>query len=345
MENKKVFLHGNEKILNFFDSASKNGKIAHAYIFEGGRGSGKHTLARRLSCLLACHNLFERPCFECSSCRKIAEGISPDVIEIGLLNDKKTIGVDQIRELRSSIYIKPSEEEMKVYIISNAEMMTVQAQNVFLKVLEEPPKGIFFFMLCENTSNILPTVKSRAPVLKMQSFTDAELTEYLINNDKSALNLYTSNRDEFELIIRIADGKIGEAERLIADLKSGREQSKHEKAKNMIDLLADSSKYSEFLLYMQKIAKARDELGDVINYSLYAIRDLMTVKKNCDIKPILLFYGDIDYAEKTAARFTSAGVMKIYDELCRAKDEVSINANINNLLTCLSYELRNAANL
>ncbi|MBE6671573.1 MAG: hypothetical protein E7593_05160 [Ruminococcaceae bacterium] len=345
MENKSIYLHGNEKILNFFKSAYENGKIAHAYIFEGGRGSGKHTLARRLACLLACSNLFERPCFECSSCRKISEGISPDVIEISLLNDKKTIGVEQIRELRSSVYVKPSEENIKVYIISNAELMTVQAQNVFLKVLEEPPRGVFFFMLCENTSNILATVKSRAPILKMQNFSDAELTEYLINNNKKAVDLYTNNREAFELIIRIADGKIGEAERLISDMKSGSEQSKHDKARNLIELLADSSKFSDFLIYMQKITKARDELVDIVTYCLYAIRDLMVVKKMTDEHPPMLFYGDVDYAQRMASRFTSAAVMKLYDELCCAKEELTMNANVNNLLVELAFRLRSAANI
>ena len=214
IQNKKIY--GNEKLLNFFMSAAENGKLAHAYIFEGGRGSGKHMLARYLSCLLACNSLFDRPCMMCESCRKIQENISPDIIEIGLLDENKTIGVKQIRELRTSVYVKPTEEDIKVYIISNAEAMTEQAQNVFLKVLEEPPRNVFFFMLCENTANILATVKSRAPILKVQTFSDAELMSYLVENNDSANRLSKHNKDELALVVRIAEGKIGQAKSLSA---------------------------------------------------------------------------------------------------------------------------------
>ena len=345
MENQILNIYGNEKLLNFFSSAAENGKLAHAYIFEGGRGSGKHLLARRLSCLLACNSLFDRPCFMCESCRKISEGISPDIIEIGLFDDKKTIGVDQIRELRSSAYIKPSEEDIKVYIISNAEAMTEQAQNVFLKVLEEPPRNVYFFMLCENTSNILATVKSRAPVLKMQTFSDEELSRYLLDNNSVARALQANNSDEFSLIVRIAEGKIGQAERLLADSGSDKSQSRHGKAGQLIELSADSAQFSQLLLFTQKMAPNRDTMQDIILYAMYASRDLMAVKK-CDGENVpLLFYSDNNYAYEVASKFTAAGVMAIYDILCRTRNELSLNANLGIVATSLAYELRKAANI
>ncbi len=345
MNNKIREIYGNKKLLNFFESASSNGKLAHAYILEGRQNSGKHTLARYIACLLCCDNLFERPCFICESCQKISEGNSPDVIEVELPKDKKTIGVEQIRELRTSVYVRPNEEDIKVYILNNAETMTPQAQNVFLKVLEEPPKGVFFLMLCENTSNILTTVKSRAPVLKMQIFSDKELEKYLLENNKNAQNLKNSSPDEFELIIRISEGRIGEAERLIEDIKSDKIQSKHEKAKMFLELASDSSNYGEFLTYVQKLAKAREELLDVLLYTTYAVRDLMTVKRNSTGDNPLLFYSDIEYAEKIASTFTAAGVMKIYDELCKTREEVSQNSNLTNSLVCLANEIKKAADI
>ena len=345
MESEKNFLYGNEKLLTFFKTACENGKLAHAYIFEGGRGSGKHTLARRLACLLACRSFLERPCFICESCRKITENISPDVIEVGLSPDKKTIGVEKVRELRSSVFVKPTEEDVKVYIISNAETMTVQAQNVFLKVLEEPPKGVYFFMLCENTANILATVKSRAPVLKMQVFSDSELSEYLLANNKTAQNLKNTSAEEFELIVRIAEGKIGEAERLLSDTKKDKTQSKHEKAKKLIELTADSCKYSDFVIYVQNMVKTRDEFFDILLYAMYATRDLMTVKKSKDDTELLLFYGDNDTARNVAANFTAAGVMNIYYTLCRTREELVMNTNLVNTLDYLACELKKAASI
>ncbi len=345
MNDKIKDIYGNKKLLNFFEAALNSGKLAHAYILEGRQNSGKHTLARYVACLLCCDNLFERPCFICESCQKISDGISPDVIEIELPKDRKTIGVEQIRELRTSVYVKPNEEDIKVYILNNVELMTPQAQNVFLKVLEEPPKGVFFLMLCENTSNILSTVKSRAPVLKMQIFSDKELEEYLLENNKNAQTMKNNSPDEFELIVRISEGRIGEAERLIEDIKSDKIQSKHEKAKLFLELASDSGNYGDFLMFVQKIAKTREELLDVLLYTTYAVRDLMTVKKNNSSENTLLFYSDAEYAEKIASTFTAAGVMKIYDEICRTMEELSQNSNLTNSLVCLANQVKKAADI
>lgn len=345
MENEKTYLYGNEKLLTFFQNATENGKLAHAYIIEGGRGSGKHTLARRLACLLACRSLFERPCFMCESCRKISEEISPDVIEVKLLEDKKSIGADQIRNLRSAAYVKPTEEDIKVFIISNAEAITPQAQNIFLKVLEEPPQGVFFLMLCENSANILPTVKSRAPILKMQIFSDEELSEYLTEHNKLASSMSVSSPDEFKLIVRIAEGKIGEAERLLSDSKKDKSQSKHEKAKKLIELSAEKNRYVDFLLYVQNMVSTRDELNDILLYSLYAIRDIMAVKKSERDNVSLLFYGSEEEAARVAADFTSAGVMGIYSEICSAKESIAANLNLNNFLNHFAISMRRAASI
>ena len=344
MNDTSLNIYGNEKLLNFFSTAAENGKLAHAYIFEGGRGSGKHLLARRLSCLLACRSMLERPCLMCESCRKIAENISPDIIEVGIPKDKKTIGVEVIRELRSSVYIKPSEEDIKIYIISNAEAMTEQAQNVFLKVLEEPPKNVFFFMLCENTSNILATVKSRAPIHKMQVFSDAELKNYLLNTNQNAQKLNENSPDEFSLIVRIAEGKIGQAERLLLDSKGDKSQSKHENARKMLELCGSMGNYAELLTYIQSCVTTRDSLNDVLLYAMYASRDLMAVKKSSKEDVALLFYNDYEYACTVASNFTAAGVMAIYDEICRTRIEAMQNANLNVLLTAFAFELKKAAN-
>lgn len=344
MEDKTAFIYGNSKLLNFFEKALDNNKLAHAYIFEGGRGSGKHTLARRLSCMLACQSLFESPCMMCESCRKISENISPDVIEIALQNDKKTIGVDQIRELRSSVYIRPSEEEVKIYIISNAECMTEQAQNVFLKILEEPPRGVYFLLLCENTSNILPTVKSRAPVLRMQMFSDSEIKGYLLSHNKSAQDMKKTNEEELDLIVRISEGKIGEAERLLNDSRSDKSQSKHEKAKRLFELVSEMPSYQELLIFVQNMASARDELVDILLYAIYAARDIAAVKRSYSSNVEMIFFKDREAAERLASGLTSAGVMAVYDELCRARENVSLNTNLSNVLTNLASRLQDAAN-
>lgn len=345
MENNVINIYGNEKLISFFDSVVKNGKLAHAYILEGGRGSGKHILARRISCLLVCKSNDNKPCFKCKSCNKILNGISPDVVEITVPKYKKTIGVEQIRELRSSVYVKPSEEEVKVYIISNSEAMTEQAQNVFLKILEEPPKNVYFILLCENTSNILATVKSRAPIMKMQTFSDREMSDYFIDNNPVARKMFTDSPEEFSLIVRISEGKIGQAEKLLEDSKDEKAKSKHQNAKKLIELCADSVDYPEFLLFAQSMTDSREALSDILLYAMYALRDLIAVKKISENGLNMLFYSDFDYACDIASKFTAAGVVKLYDEICSARDGILLNANLNIVITELAYNMKKYASL
>lgn len=107
-----------------------------------------------------------RPCRQCSHCRKVAQGIHPDVITLGRLEDdkgrpKREIGVDQIRALSADACILPNEARRKVYIIREAETMNISAQNAALKLLEEPPLGAIFLLCTTNPSQLLPTVRSR----------------------------------------------------------------------------------------------------------------------------------------------------------------------------------------
>lgn len=337
-------LYGNEKLISFFHNASQNNKLAHAYIFEGGRGSGKHTAARYLACLLACGSLTEKPCFECDSCKKIIGGISPDIIEVELPKDKKQLGVERVREIRSSAFVMPNEEDVKIFIIGDAHTMTVQAQNVLLKVLEEPPNNVYFFLLCENTSNILATVRSRAPVLKMQVFGDGELSDYMVKNNSKAAELYKNSPGDFELIIKISEGKIGEAQRFLLDVGKDKEQSRRETAGELVRLSSNMAAKGELLEFAVGQNPNREALQDILLYASYALRDIMAVKKTDSDNARLLFYENRESARRMAGGFTTAGVMNVYLELEELRNELSLNVNISNSLVFLVSRIKSAAN-
>ena len=105
------------------------GTLSHAYILEGARGSGKRTLSQAIAAALACERRDARalPCTECPACRKVLEGKSPDVIRVARQKDKASIGVDDVRYLRSDVLIPPNDLENKIYIIEQADLMTEQA--------------------------------------------------------------------------------------------------------------------------------------------------------------------------------------------------------------------------
>ena len=156
MDNRVIFpqLIGNSRIKNILGGDIARGTMGHAYILVGPAGSGKHTAALSIASALACEYRKDGknplPCGKCLACRKIAEGVSPDVSFIRRAEDRATLGVSIIRELREDLYIAPNENEKKVYIIEEADRMTDEAQNALLLSLESPPPYVVFLLLTQN---------------------------------------------------------------------------------------------------------------------------------------------------------------------------------------------------
>lgn len=163
-----VFLNEKEALLN--------GKGSHAYIIEGIQGIGKMSFALASSCVHFCESA-QKPCFQCAGCRKVKEGIHPDIHIIK--PEKNILRVDQVREVLSTIYETPYEGKSKIYIFEQFHLANDQAQNALLKTLEEPPKSVTFFLLCENALALLPTVRSRCKKLRLTEFSEEKILEHL----------------------------------------------------------------------------------------------------------------------------------------------------------------------
>ncbi|MCL2627688.1 MAG: hypothetical protein FWD44_03180 [Oscillospiraceae bacterium] len=138
-------------------------RISHAYITDG-------ETAQELAIAALCSGQGEnKPCRTCQNCDKAARGIHPDIITISRYDEKREILIDQIREIKKDVYIKPNEAEKKVYIISDADTMNQNAQNAFLQMLEEPPAHAVFILKTQNPAALLPTVRSRCVDLKTKT--------------------------------------------------------------------------------------------------------------------------------------------------------------------------------
>lgn len=166
---------GHKDIIRYIEQAVKEEKVSHAYILNGEKGSGKKLLANLFAMSLQCQNLQEDgdACGECQSCKQAAHGNQPD---IKIISHEKpgSISVDEIREqINQDIVIKPYSSKHKVYIMPDADLMTVQAQNALLKTLEEPPQYAVILLLTENAEVLLPTIRSRCVMLKLRNIKDA----------------------------------------------------------------------------------------------------------------------------------------------------------------------------
>ena len=198
---------GQQQIKEHLHNALSTGKVSHAYIINGEKASGKEFIARIFAQTLQCEQGGEEPCNECRSCKQAVTNNQPDIIRV--MHEKPgTISVDDIRtQVNNDIAIKPYSSKYKVYIINEAEKMTVQAQNALLKTLEEPPAYAVILLLVSNINALLQTILSRCVVLNMKPVEDELVRSYLMK--ELQVPDYKA-----EVCVAFARGNIGKAKAL-----------------------------------------------------------------------------------------------------------------------------------
>src|SRR5438874_9327633 len=150
---------GQQHIVRTLRNAVEMDRVAHAYLFSGPRGTGKTSLAKILAKALNCeHGPTTTPCLQCEPCRTIHDATSIDVIELDAASHR---GIDDIREIRDRVALRPVHGRRKVYIVDEAHMLTKEASNAVLKTLEEPPDHVVFVLCTTEMGAMLPTIRSR----------------------------------------------------------------------------------------------------------------------------------------------------------------------------------------
>jgi DNA polymerase-3 subunit delta' len=329
-------LLGNMSLRRRLSKDIEEKRLSHAYILEGPRGSGKHTVALLSAAALSCTEQTQLPCGHCKSCEKILSGNSPDIITVGLEGEKVTIGVESIRLLKNDMYTAPNELGVKVYIIEDADKMTVQAQNAFLLSLEEPPEYVLFFLLCESSADLLETVRSRAPTLRTERLDRSMVEAHLLENEKRARTLRDESPDEWREILAISSGCIGYALELLDSKKRKSVLEGRKNAERLISLLRSSDMAAAFET-ISALGTKRAEVLTSLSSLQQALRDLIVLKK-CDSAP-LCFFADPEKAAEQATYFTAPALFSLYDACVSAIDELERNANVR---LCLMNMMQSA---
>ena len=205
---------GQEHVTQTLRHAVTNGRVAHAYLFCGPRGTGKTSTGRILAKAVNCLNPEQgEPCNSCTMCKAINEGSAPDIIEIDAASNR---GIDEIRDLREKVNYAPNLARYKVYIIDEVHMITKEASNAFLKTLEEPPPHAKFILATTEPHKVLSTILSRCQRFDFHRLSQSAVISKLnLICEKEGVDIVP---EALRLIAKVTTGSLRDAENLLEQL-------------------------------------------------------------------------------------------------------------------------------
>lgn len=196
---------------------AEEGRLVHAVNLEGESGSGRTALAIALAGAILCEKQEGEMCGECLSCRKVLAGAHSDVTIVNGKDDPEQFKVEPLRELRAGAYRGPSEGRAKVYIIAEAQLLLPAAQNILLKVIEEPPEDTFFIFTCDNKFRLLPTILSRVATIPLHPLTVEQCQKELCRR------VAGKTEEEYREAALLGCGDPGAGERILTQEKAAKE--------------------------------------------------------------------------------------------------------------------------
>ncbi|MFC3882047.1 DNA polymerase III subunit delta' [Bacillus songklensis] len=308
------------------NSLLKN-RVAHAYIFEGGKGTGKKDAAFLFAKSIFCLHLQEyKPCHTCINCRRIDSSNHPDVhyIEPDGLSIKK----EQIQHLQSEFTKTGLESNRKLYIIEQADKMTVNAANSLLKFLEEPSSGTYAVLLTEHVHKLLNTIVSRCQIISFRSLTPDDLRDKLMEQGVSQAfaSLLAQLTNDLEETMRLyKDEWFGLARKLVIQLN---------------ETLATRPQQSLLLIHekwMQHFSeKGQMELG--LNMLLMLYRDLLSIQ--LEQEDTVVFTDRFEFLKQQALQITQKKTIRDLEAILKAKNKLNSNMNLQLLMEQLVLDLQ-----
>jgi DNA polymerase-3 subunit delta' len=317
---------GQDKIKDILKNSIINNKVSHAYIFSGEKGIGKKTFAKIFADVLLCNNneRGER-CNTCNICKMLDGKTSPDFISIDHKNT--TIGIDEIRNIKSHANIVPMYSSRKIYIIEDAERITPQGQNSLLKLFEEPPEYTTIILTTSKYDSLLETIRSRAVKMSFSRNSHLEVKQYI---QKTYENLENKS-----FIISYANGVIGKAKEIIED--DDFLQNRNELV-NILSGIIDKRNFNlaKTSVFFEENKEVFPSLMDILEGFL---RDMLILKYESNEK-MLINFDKKDIMLRSNGKVTVENIINCIEVIENTKEYIKTNTNFSLAVDVLIIKLR-----
>ena len=307
------FILGNEKVRNHLKESIIKNTVSHAYILAGDKGIGKEKIAREFAMRLTCEN-DHVGCGQCPSCRQFLANAYPDFFYMDA-EGKESIGIDKVREnVVSDVAIRPYHGKYKIYVIDEADKMTVGAQNALLKTIEEPPEYVVILLLVRNMSLLLETIRSRCLKLLLSPVSNDRIKGWLCESGVS---------DEIAGgLASYSNGAPGVAK---AMAESEDFASIYEKNVEFLKNICEVG-INEILIFIEELKKRTGGFKDFINFLRLWYRDIC-ITKLTKKKENLIFIREESIIFRLSREYTLQKINSIIDLI--DETEIRLNSNVS----------------
>lgn len=299
---------GHEIIREQINKSIDMGMFSHAHLIIGEDGIGKSIIAK---------------CAALKLLKKEKNRQYADIIEFRIEKGRKSIGVDAVRSIIEEINKRPFEGDKKVIIIYESDKMTEEAQNAFLKTIEEPPAGVYIILLSENSENILDTIKSRCQLHKLESLNDGDMKRFMMREFPELKS------DELKAVINFSGGIPGRAEKMLHSA------SFREMRELMLQILvkASGNNQSEMLQYEAPLTKNKSSWQEALTILLSYVRDIMVYKESQN-EGIIINLDKINSIKQMTESFSFTKLSAIIDIVNETEKRLEHNVN-----TALAFDV------
>lgn len=319
------FILGNEKIRHHLRESIIKRSISHAYILAGDKGIGKSKIAREFAMELICEKNIG--CGECPACRQFLADAYPDFFYMDA-EGKESIGIDRIREnIVNDVSIRPYHGKVKIYIIDEADKMTVGAQNALLKTIEEPPEYVVILLLVRNMSLLLETIRSRCIKLLLSAVSNDRIKRWLVEKGTS--------EDLATVVASYSNGAPGIAK---AMAESEDFAGMYNQNVEFLKKISEAS-INDILLFIEELKKRTGGFKDFINFLRLWYRDICILKLTKKIDN-LVFIREESIILRLSREYTLKKINSIIDLIDETETRLNSNVSGDTVMELLFIGLR-----